>query len=154
MPRRAIMHLGCFFQPHMIQAENNIAVKPAQGPQVPNAVHLCSHADSKGAYWVISKHGNPSQGLPRTTGKQNRYSLTLWFITIENLQLQSSNQNNFVVGGSPQHEELYFGGQFYEHTWRMDSCNHSQGGAAHICFQLPKAYWKMGLRKSKLRNFI
>lgn len=38
------------------------------------------------------------------------------------------NMKNYILGG-----------QFYKHIWRMDSCNHSQGGAAHICFQLPKA---------------
>jgi hypothetical protein len=32
--------------------------------------------------------------------------LTLWFVTVTKLQLESSKKNNFMVGESPQHEEL------------------------------------------------
>jgi hypothetical protein len=33
--------------------------------------------------------------------------LTLWFTTVAKLQLWSSNENDFMGEGSPQHEELY-----------------------------------------------
>ena len=64
-------------------------------PPCPLAVSLLTQSlYHSGSHDPFDKHQSPK-------------IFTLRFITVAKLQLRSINENNFMVGGSPQHEELY-----------------------------------------------